>query len=257
MKCYPVLSSVLLQKSFSCAEHCGNFGKEDCIQGPPPKLILNRQPISHTPQLQIEWARSLFLPWSIGNNFIYCHFYLNYRFHAQMNANVESSDFPSHAPHVFPFLGHAKSARIAELKKVGFTFRIIYQQRDKVLVSNFNMMLLKYSFPNQLNLLKSAHNYLRNFGLKSDNGKKKFVRIAIFFSQVADLPPFIAHHSFYRFRQTGVHLMPEQHKLQFPLSYSDKLSPNSQHLAKTKVLIWLTDPVDLDREEPKQIQRKL
>ena len=31
MKCYPVLSSVLLQKSFSCAEHCSNFGKEDCI----------------------------------------------------------------------------------------------------------------------------------------------------------------------------------------------------------------------------------
>ena len=97
---------------------------------------------SHTPYLQIERARALFLPWSIGNNFIYCHFYLKFRFHAQMNSIVKSFDFPSHAPHVFPFLGDAKSARIAEENKVWFTFRIISQQRDKILVSNFNMILL-------------------------------------------------------------------------------------------------------------------
>ena len=61
------------------------------VQGSPLKLIFNRKPISHKACIQIEWVRPLFLPWSIGKNFIYCHLYENVRFHAQKRVNVKSS----------------------------------------------------------------------------------------------------------------------------------------------------------------------
>ena len=102
------------------------------LQGPSLKLILNSKPISHKPYHQIERTRALIIPWSIGNNFIFCRFYYRPQFHAQNEANVKSFNFPWHAPHVFPFLRSAKSARIAEVQKVGFTFRFISHQRYKI-----------------------------------------------------------------------------------------------------------------------------
>ena len=112
------------------------------VQGPSLKLILIPKPNSNELYLQIEWAGALFLPWGVGNNFISCHFYDIFRFHAQKKGNVKSTNFPLHAPHVFPLLREPKSARIAVVKVVGFAFRIISKKRDKILSWNFDMTLV-------------------------------------------------------------------------------------------------------------------
>ena len=106
----------------------------------PLKLMLNRKLISRQPYIQMEWKGALFPPWSIGYNFIKCHFYENFRSHGQKRANVKSSDFPSHGPHVFPFLQEPKIEIIVGVKKVGSTFRIISQKWDKILSWDFDMI---------------------------------------------------------------------------------------------------------------------
>ena len=50
--------------------------------------------ISHQPYTQMKWARALFLPWSIGNNFSSCLFFEKFRFMAKKgNCNARPTCF--------------------------------------------------------------------------------------------------------------------------------------------------------------------
>ena len=112
------------------------------LQGSPVKLILIRKLISLQPSIQIQWVVTLFIRWYIGNNVIYCHFYVKVGFHPQNKAKVKSVDFSSHAIHAFPFLGSEKNVRFAVREKVRFTFLIRTRKRNKISLWNFDVLFL-------------------------------------------------------------------------------------------------------------------
>ena len=113
------------------------------IQGSPVKLRLILRLISQKLCSQNEKQTALFLCKCSGYNFIYCHFYDNRHFHTQNWANGKALKFSSHGHTSFrPYCERRKGGNFARSKKVGCTFCVITQKRNKIRFWILDMLFL-------------------------------------------------------------------------------------------------------------------